>query len=182
MVALLTPSTRARWRTLSPWARSFATKDCWAGDSFGRRPSLTPRAFARTRPSLVRERMRSRSNSARPPNTVSMSRPCDVVVFAHVSRTDRNCASFSARAASTLSRSRVDRAKRSRRVTISTSPAWSEAIARFSCVRSVFAPEAVSLNTFSQPAAVSSATCAATLWPSVETRAYPQIIRPILRL
>jgi hypothetical protein len=36
-------------------------------------------------------------------------------------------------------------------VTISTSPAWSEAIARFSCVRSVFAPEAVSLNTFWHP-------------------------------
>ena len=46
---------------------------------------------------------------------------------------------------------------------LSTSPEPSEAIARFSGAQSVFAPEAVSLNTFSQPVAVNSATRAATL-------------------
>ena len=50
----------------------------------GGRPIFTPRALARSRPSLVRARMRSRSNSARPPSTVNISRPCDVVVSARV--------------------------------------------------------------------------------------------------
>ena len=54
------------------------------------RPNLTPRALARSRPSLVRTLIRSRSNSASPPSTVSISRPCDVVVSAHVSLSDRN--------------------------------------------------------------------------------------------
>ena len=39
----------------------------------------TARASPRSRPSLVRARIRSRSNSARPPSTVTISRPCDVV-------------------------------------------------------------------------------------------------------
>src|SRR5438067_3623461 len=34
-------------------------------------------------------RIRSRSNSASPPSTVSISRPCDVVVSAHVSPRER---------------------------------------------------------------------------------------------
>src|SRR3954471_22507475 len=53
--------------------------------SFGRRPRFTPRAFARCLPSAVRARVRSRSNSANPPSTVNISRPCDVVVSAHAS-------------------------------------------------------------------------------------------------
>src|SRR5258705_566253 len=42
----------------------------------------TPLAFARSRPSPVRVRISSRSNSARPPKTVSIKRPCAVVVSA----------------------------------------------------------------------------------------------------
>ena len=38
--------------------------------------------------SPVRARISSRSNSAKPPSTVSMSRPCGVVVSAHVSFSD----------------------------------------------------------------------------------------------
>ena len=45
-------------------------------------------------------RIRSRSNSASPPSTVSMSRPCEVVVSAHGSVSDRNPALRSAIAAS----------------------------------------------------------------------------------
>src|SRR5262249_14039504 len=52
------------------------------GVSFGGRPNLTPRAFARCLPSVVRARISSRSNSARPPSTVSINRPCGVVVSA----------------------------------------------------------------------------------------------------
>jgi len=48
--------------------------------SFGRRPTITPRALEPGRPSLVRARISSRSNSARPLSTVRMSRPCGVVV------------------------------------------------------------------------------------------------------
>ena len=46
-----------------------------AGSSFGFRPIFTPRATARARPSPVRARISSRSNSARPPRTVSIKRP-----------------------------------------------------------------------------------------------------------
>ena len=137
----------------------------------GGRPILTPRALARSRPSLVRARMRSRSNSARPPNTVNMSRPCDVVVSAQASLSERKPAFRSAMAASVFSRSLVERARRSSRVTISTSPAPSEAMALRNWMRLVLAPLATSRNTFPAPAAFSAATCAATLWPSVETLA-----------
>ena len=61
------------------------------------------------------------------------------------------------------------RASRSSRVTISTSPAASAVSALRSCARSVCAPLATSRNTLSAPAPWSAATCAATLWPSVET-------------
>jgi hypothetical protein len=57
----------------------------WCGVSLGGRPILCPRATARARPSPVRARIRSRSNSASPPSTVSIKRPCDVVVSAHAS-------------------------------------------------------------------------------------------------
>ena len=50
--------------------------------NFGLRSSLTPRALARARPSVVRAWINSFSNSASPPNTVSISRPCGVVVSA----------------------------------------------------------------------------------------------------
>jgi hypothetical protein len=56
--------------------------------SAGGRPKRTPLAFARVLPSLVRARISSRSNSASPPNTVSISRPCAVVVSAHASLSD----------------------------------------------------------------------------------------------
>jgi hypothetical protein len=67
-------------------------------------------------------------------------------------------------------RSRVDRARRSRRVTISTSPASSWASTRRRA-RSVFAPLATSRNTWRAPAALSSRTWASMLWPSVDMRA-----------
>ena len=49
---------------------------------FDGRPNLIPRAFAHCLPSVVRARISSRSNSARPPSTVSINRPCGVVVSA----------------------------------------------------------------------------------------------------
>ncbi len=96
----------------------------WCGVRAVGRPNLTPRAFARVLPSPVRAMISSRSNSASPPNTVSISLPCGVVVSAQVSFRELKPALRSPTAASTLSRSRVERASRSSRVTISTSP-WS---------------------------------------------------------
>jgi hypothetical protein len=84
----------------------------------------------------LRARIRSRSNSASPPSTVSISRPCAVVVSAQASPKERNPALLPVIAASVFSRSRVDRASRSSRVTISTSPASSAAMAFQSCARS----------------------------------------------
>src|SRR6516165_2305574 len=74
---------------------------------------------------------------------------------------------------SVLSRSRVERASRSSRVTISTSPLPSAAMALASCVRSDFAPLAFSANSLVQPASRSADSCAASDWPSVLTRQYP---------
>lgn len=68
-------------------------------------------------PSPVRARIRSRSNSAKPPRTVSISRPCAVAVSAHASPRDRKPAPRSAMNARVLRRSRVDRARRSSLVT-----------------------------------------------------------------
>jgi len=130
-----------------------------------------PRRFARSRPSPVRARIRSLSNSASPPSTVNISRPCDLVVSAHVSPSERKPAFLAVIAARVFNRSRVDLASRSSRVTISTSPGSSASITRRSCARSVLAPLATSRNTFLHPALVSWRTCASTLWPSVDTRA-----------
>jgi hypothetical protein len=105
------------------------------------RPIFTPRAFARALPSPVRLRMRSRSNSASPPSTVSISRPCEVVVSAHVSPKDRKPAFLAVIAARVFNRSRVDRASRSSRVTVTTSPASSWSSNRRSCERSALGPD-----------------------------------------
>jgi len=103
--------------------------------------------------------------------TVSISLPWGVVVSAQASLRLRKPASCSPTVAKTFNKSRVDRAKRSRRVTISTSPGSSRLISLASSARSVFAPETFSLNTLATPAAINSATCAARSWPLVETRA-----------
>src|SRR5262249_49262701 len=74
-----------------------------------------------------------------------------------------------------LSRSRVERARRSRRVTTSTSPDSSRRITFASWGLSVFAPETFSLKMLPQPAACSSAICPARSWSRVDTRAYPKV-------
>src|SRR6202040_717597 len=106
-----------------------------------------------------------------PQNGKHQSRPCDVVVSAHVSPRDLKPAFLAVIAASVFNRSRVDRARRSSLVTVSTSPASSTSSNRRSCARSVFAPLATSRNTFLHPALVSWRTWASTLWPSVDTLA-----------
>jgi hypothetical protein len=58
------------------------------------RPKLIPRACARLRPSPVRARISSRSNSASPPRTVSNSRPCGVVVSAQAFLSEHKAVSW----------------------------------------------------------------------------------------
>src|SRR5580704_13956415 len=104
--------------SVSPWFRRLIASRFWWSVSLNGRPIFCPRATARARPSPVRARIRSRSNSARPPSTVNIKRPCDVVVSAHASPSERKPAFLPVIAASVFNRSRVDRASRSSRVTI----------------------------------------------------------------
>jgi hypothetical protein len=69
-----------------------------------------PRAFVRSRGSAVR--IRSRSNSASSPSTVSIKRPCGVVVSAQVSPREWKPALRSVIAARVFRRSRVERCDR----------------------------------------------------------------------
>jgi len=61
----------------------------------------------RLRPSAVRVRMRSRSTSARPPNTAIINRPVLVPVSAHGSASERNCALASMMRLTIANRSKV---------------------------------------------------------------------------
>ena len=105
-----TRNVRLRFARSEPLERFLALMGC------------TPRACARFLPSPVRARISSRSNSAKPPRTVSITRPCDVVVSAQASLRERKPAPALATTSSTFSKSRVDLASRSRRETITTSP------------------------------------------------------------
>jgi len=74
---------------------------------------------------------------------------------------------------STFSRSLVDLASRSRRVTTSTSPGWSRLSALTSSTRSPRAPDPFSPKILAQPAACSSVTWASRCCSRVEPRQYP---------
>ena len=81
-----------------------------------------PWALARLRPSAVRVRIRSRSTSAKPPSTASIKRPVLLVLSAHGSAKDRNCALASTMRLTMPNKSNVLRARRSIRVTVTMSP------------------------------------------------------------
>jgi hypothetical protein len=126
-----------------------------------RRGGRGPHAVdVRSRPSPVRARMSSRSNSARPARTVSIRRPCALVVSAHVSRNDRKPAPLPPIAARVLRRSRIDLASRSSRVTRRTSPSLRASSARFSPARSVRAPLTFSRTKVGQDENSAASQCA----------------------
>src|SRR5262249_23238349 len=81
------------------------------------------------RPSVVLAKIKCLSNSASPPNTVTISFPCALVVSHQGSPNDLNVAPASAIAAKLLSKSRVDLASLSSLQTTSVSPAANAAIA-----------------------------------------------------
>ena len=156
---------------VSPASRRASASRCWCGVSFGLRPSFTPLATARARPSPVLARINSRSNSASPPRTVSISRPCGVVVSAHASPSDRNPAPCSPILAKTFNRSRVERARRSNRVTITVSPCSTVFRSFPSSGRSARAPLTFSRKILVHPADFSCPSCASSDCPSVLTLA-----------
>ena len=136
-----TPNVRATSTSVSPLARRSIASCRWCCVIFRGRPNRTPRACARFRPSSVRAFIRWRSNVAKPARTVTNSSPCGVEVSHHGSCSDLNLAPRSAMACRILSRSRVDRASRSRRVTISRSSRSSRFRTLPSSARSVRAPD-----------------------------------------
>jgi hypothetical protein len=138
--------------------------------SFGSLPSFTPFATARARPSLVRARIKSRSNSAKPPSTVSIKRPCAVVVSAHVSPSDRKPAPLLGDRSQCVQQI----ARRSRKA---IKPHHHKHVARPELnektaeLRAVDLGAARCLAPHLLAAARNCFTCASTLWPSVDTLA-----------
>ena len=69
-------------------------------------------------------------------------------------------------------RSRIERARRSMRVTTSVSPGWMKSrMVRSSGRPARVVPSPVSVRTMVQPAASSAAICASRFWSAVETLA-----------
>jgi hypothetical protein len=169
MVEWLTPYVRPISVKASPVDLRAMASAIWNWLSLGFRPNLTPLACARLRPSSVRARIRWRSNCANPASTVIISCPCGVVVSAHASSSERNLAPLRLMLSRMFSRSRVERANLSSRVTRSTSPSLKAWIALANCLRSVMAPQIFSANIVSAPAAFSDDCCPSSSWLSVET-------------
>ena len=92
---------------------------------FGRAPKRDAACLAARRPSSVRVAISARSNSAMPAKTVSTMRPAGSGVSAQGSAMDCSPACFASIVSAMRSSSDVERARRSRRVTTTTSPARS---------------------------------------------------------
>ena len=69
-------------RISCPLSRRRIASHCRYGLSLGLRPIFMPFTLARARPSPVRVQIKSRSNLASAPSTMSISRPCELVVSA----------------------------------------------------------------------------------------------------
>ena len=103
-------------------------------------PHFDPGSLALSRPSVVLALISSLSNSARPPNTVSISLPAGVVVSAQGSARDLNRQPRSAICFTMVNRSIVDLPSRSNRVTTITDPGSSALRSRCSSGLSHLAP------------------------------------------
>ena len=139
-VAWLTLKVRAtsacEYPSLSRWMASWR----WCGVRACGRPNFTPRAFARAPAIAGRGKDQLALELRKPPRTVSISRPCDVVVSAQLSLSDLKPAPILATQSRMLSKSRVERASLSRRIIISTSPSPSRLSSFSNSTRSLRAP------------------------------------------
>jgi hypothetical protein len=88
IVACETLNVRATSACASPLPSRCRASLHWCGVRAVGRPNFTPLAFARALPSLVRARIKSRSNSAKPARIVTINRPCALVVSAQLSCSD----------------------------------------------------------------------------------------------
>src|SRR5215510_10125656 len=112
----------------SPAARRLMASRRWKSDNLGLRPNLTPFAIARLRPSPVRSRISSRSNSAMAARSVESSRPCGLEVSHSGSPSERNTAPALPTRSIRSRSSRVERPSRSSLVTWTTSLGLSAAM------------------------------------------------------
>lgn len=143
----------------------------WEGERLGLRPRCRPARLACSKPWSVRSRIISRSNSATAPSIWVINRPGAVVVSIASVR-EQKPAPAAVIFSRVNNRSRSERLSRSSFQTTRTSPELSAAIALASCRRSASPPEASSLNTVSQPAAVNVVSWFSRSWWSPrETRA-----------
>src|SRR5438128_5414577 len=130
--------------------------------------------MARLRPSPVRSRINSRSNSAMAASSVESSRPCGLDVSHNGSPSDRNAAPALLMRSMTSSSSRVDLPSRSSLVTVTISPGFNAAMSLASCGRSARTPLTFSRKIVSAPAALSASIWPLKSWSIVLTRAYPR--------
>jgi hypothetical protein len=105
----------------------------------------------------------------KPPSTVSIRRPCDVVVSAQVSHSDRRPARFSAIVARMLRRSRVDRAVEPRHYEHVAGVELGEGAAKLNAISACAARRLAEYLLDSGLAQLLHLRV--NLWPSVETRA-----------
>ncbi|MND67325.1 hypothetical protein D3C80_587350 [compost metagenome] len=134
-----------------------------------------PRARAAAIPARVRSLISDRSNSAIDARTCSRSRPAGVPV-SKLSLNDRNSTPRSLRSRMSLSNSKRDRPKRSRRQTTMVSPRRSFRSRRVRPGLVKSAPEyPSSVRTSVHPAALSADICKSRLCSTVLTRAYPKV-------
>lgn len=120
------------------------------------RPPRRPRFSAACNPAFVPSRMRSRSNCASAPNMWNTKRPPEVVVsmFSVIDRNPTPLDSISVRCF-------IDRPRRSSFQTVNVSLSRTLRMASARPGRSALTPEALSSNSFSQPALRKASSCSA---------------------
>ena len=84
------PSILAVWWLITSSNLVDTASARWKSESLRLRPNFKPFAIARLRPSPVRSRISSRSNSAMAANIVDSSRPCELPVSHSRSPSERN--------------------------------------------------------------------------------------------
>lgn len=120
--------------------------------------ALLPFSRAAASPAIVRSFTSSRSISATEARMWNSSRP-DAVDVSNPSVSDRKSIPRSDRSAASAIRPWIERPSRSSFQITSVSPARAKPSASISPGRSIFAPLALSVNTFSHPAFVSASSC-----------------------
>ena len=158
--ARLIPTCAAMADAPKPSPCSAATRLIWRR-AVGARPRYLPSARARATPTRCRSSMIARSNSATAANIVSSIRPVGDLVSTSLPPKSRmrKATRLPSSIATMPSRSAVDRARRSSRVTTSVSPSRTQSSAASSWSRCA-TDDACSANSLLHPVAPSATSCA----------------------